>query len=62
MGQEQKKKVCPACNGEKVIEGKCECSSEWRGNQAGEEWQDCECTPTIPCPTCKGTGFVQADA
>ncbi|HBI16080.1 MAG TPA: ankyrin [Desulfobulbaceae bacterium] len=61
MSQDQKK-VCPTCNGAKEIAGSCECSSEWRGSQVGEEWQDCQCTPTIPCPTCNGTGFVKADA
>lgn len=53
------KKVCPECNGEKVIRGTCECSSEWRGTMAGDEWNDCQCVPQVICPVCKGTGFVE---
>ena len=60
MRQEQKK-VCPTCNGTKEIPGRCECNAEWRGNQVGDEWQDCQCAPTTPCPACNGTGFVTTD-
>lgn len=58
---EEKKTVCPDCNGKKEIEGTCVCNSEWRGSQIGDEWEDCHCTPTIPCPTCNGTGSVDAE-
>jgi hypothetical protein len=54
------KKVCPECNGEKVIQGTCECNSEWRGSKVGEEWNDCQCVPQVVCPVCKGTGFVES--
>lgn len=57
---EEKKTVCPDCNGKGQIEGTCVCDSEWRGSQVGDEWEDCHCTPTIPCPTCHGTGYVPA--
>jgi len=56
------KKLCPTCNGKKEMEGQCECNSEWRGNQVGDDWEDCQCTPSTPCPTCKGTGYVSSDA
>lgn len=56
MDKEQK--VCPTCQGEKVIDGECQCSSEWRGNQEGDEWEDCKCTPSKECPTCRGKGYV----
>lgn len=52
------KKVCPTCNGKKVIPGTCECDSEWRGTQSDNEWAECQCTPEVECPACKGTGFV----
>ena len=52
------KKVCPTCQGTKVIAGICECNMEWRGNQKGDEWEDCQCTPEQECPTCSGTGVV----
>jgi len=61
MSQEQKK-VCPTCNGKKEIEGKCECNSEWRGNQVEGEWEDCQCTPSITCPTCGGSGYIASEA
>ncbi len=53
------KKMCPECNGEKVIRGTCECSSEWRGTKIGDDWNDCQCVPQLTCPLCKGTGFVE---
>jgi len=55
---QQTKKVCPTCQGKKVISGICECSMEWRGTQKGDEWEDCQCTPEQECQTCSGTGFV----
>ncbi len=54
----EEKKTCPTCQGKKVIAGICECSSEWRGTQADDEWQDCQCTPELECPTCHGTGYA----
>ena len=54
--------VCPTCNGNKILEGNCECSMEWRGTQVGDEWEDCQCTPDQPCPTCSGTGYVDQEA
>ena len=59
MTQEKENKVCPNCQGKKIIPGVCECSSEWRGTQTGEDWDDCQCTPEQKCPTCNGTGFVK---
>lgn len=55
---EQEKKTCPTCQGEKVVEGECQCSSEWSGTHVGDEWQDCQCTPKQECPTCRGEGYV----
>ncbi|MEN8135988.1 MAG: ankyrin [Thermodesulfobacteriota bacterium] len=52
------KKICPTCEGKKVVEGVCECNMEWRGTQQGDDWQDCQCTPELPCKACSGTGFV----
>ena len=54
----EKKKICPTCQGKKVIPGVCECSSEWRGQQNDDEWQECQCTPEQECPTCKGSGYA----
>jgi hypothetical protein len=54
----EKKKPCPTCQGEKFIEGECQCSSEWRGSQIGDEFQECQCTPKLECPTCHGSGYV----
>ena len=61
MAQETKKIVCPTCQGEKVVKGVCQCSMEWRGTQVGDEWQDCQCTPELECPTCHGSGYVNSD-
>ena len=56
---ESNKKVCPVCQGKKVVPGTCECNSEWRGSQVGDEWSDCQCVPEQECPTCNGTGYVE---
>ena len=58
---EEGKKQCSICNGKKVVGGVCECSTEWRGTQQGDEWEDCQCTPEEECPACQGTGYVDAD-
>jgi len=58
--EQDKKKVCPTCEGKKVIEGVCECSMEWRGTQGENGWEDCQCTPEQECPTCHGTGFIKS--
>lgn len=50
------KKPCPTCQGNKIIEGVCEVSSEWRGNQNEDILDDMQCTPDEECPTCKGKG------
>jgi len=50
--------VCPRCEGKKIIYGTCECDSEWRGQETDDGWMDCQCTPDLECPTCKGAGFV----
>ena len=50
--------ICPTCQGRKVTEGVCECSSEWRGTQSDNDWEDCQCTPELTCATCEGTGVV----
>jgi hypothetical protein len=59
MSEEKIKKECPECCGEKVIAGTCVCNSEWRGSQAGDDWDECQCTPELPCPTCNSSGFVE---
>ena len=56
---EKMKKICPLCNGEKIIKGSCSCNMEWRGNQKGDDWEDCLCTPDQECSTCSGTGLVE---
>lgn len=53
------KKVCPECKGRKMIPGVCVCNSEWRGNQVGDDWDDCQCAREQECPTCKGTGHIE---
>lgn len=58
--KEKNKKVCPTCNGKKVIKGTCTCDMEWRGTQTGDDWEDCHCTPDQKCPTCAGTGYIKA--
>lgn len=57
---DENKTVCPACQGKKVIAGTCECNMEWRGTQGQDNWQDCQCTPEVQCPTCQGTGYVDS--
>lgn len=59
---ERKKKVCPACQGTKIIKGECVCDMEWRGTQQGDDWEDCQCTPDQKCKTCHGKGYVETDA
>jgi hypothetical protein len=54
---EQSKKVCPTCQGKKIIEGVCEVSSEWRGSQNDDILDDMQCTPDEKCPTCEGSGY-----
>ena len=54
----KEKKVCPQCNGEKVIPGNCVCDMEWRGTQGDESWDDCQCEKEVTCPTCNGTGYI----
>ncbi len=51
-------KVCPECAGEKKIGGTCECNMEWRGNQQGDDWEDCLCSKEVDCPVCNGAGFI----
>lgn len=57
--EEKEKKVCPGCQGRKVISGTCTCDMEWRGNQRDKEWDDCICSPEQECPVCQGTGHVE---
>ncbi len=52
------KKVCPKCNGHKLIVGQCECNSEWRSSDDEDGFDDCRCEPDQECPVCKGTGKV----
>jgi DnaJ-class molecular chaperone len=49
---EPKTHPCPTCQGKKVIEGVCETSPEWQG----EDDDGMVCTPETKCPTCQGTG------
>ena len=58
---EETKKICPECQGKKVIKGTCVCDMEWRGTQTGDDWEDCQCTPDVECPVCHGTGYVKED-
>ena len=58
MSQQESTKLCPICQGKKMIPGVCECDMEWRGNKTGDDWEDCQCTPDADCPTCQGTGYV----
>lgn len=55
----ESKKICPTCNGKKIIQGNCECNMEWRGSERDDGWEDCICEPDRECPDCKGTGFVE---
>lgn len=54
----QERTLCPVCEGKKVIPGTCECSSEWRGTQEGEDWEECQCSEEVQCSNCDGTGYV----
>lgn len=60
MSQENKK-ICPVCQGKKVVAGTCECNAEWRGTQKGDDWEECQCSPEQPCAMCMGIGFVDID-
>ncbi len=56
----EEKKVCPTCQGKKVIEGVCESSSEWSGAGGGEIFvDDMGYTPTEKCPIYNGTGLAK---
>ena len=57
--EQKKKETCSACQGKKIIEGVCECNTEWRGNQNDNEWEDCQCTPDQECPECQGKGYIE---
>jgi RecJ-like exonuclease len=59
MTEKKTRKKCPECGGKKIIPGVCECNVEWRGSQVDGEWNECKCTPDIPCPICNGTGFIE---
>lgn len=61
MQGKENQKVCPDCNGKKVISGTCTCDMEWRGTQSGDDWEDCQCTPDQKCPTCDGKGYIEAE-
>lgn len=52
---EEKRTPCPTCQGKKIIEGVCETSSEW----SGENEDNMQCTPDQVCPTCKGKGYEE---
>ena len=52
------KKICPRCNGKKIIEGQCECNMEWRSSDGDGGLEDCQCEPEQECPLCKGVGVV----
>ncbi len=55
------KKICPLCQGKKVVTGTCECNAEWRGTQKGEDWEECQCSPEQQCVMCKGSGYIDSD-
>lgn len=57
----EKKEICPVCQGKKVVAGTCECNSEWRGTQKGDDWEDCRCAPEQQCVMCGGTGTIDSD-
>ncbi|MCB2182435.1 MAG: ankyrin [Desulfobulbaceae bacterium] len=53
-------KICPECNGEKIIKGICTCDMEWRGSNKEDDWEDCQCTPDTTCHLCNGKGVIQS--
>ena len=53
------KKICPDCQGKKIIVGTCECNPEWRQTDENGVVDDCICEPDKECPTCGGTGYVE---
>ncbi|MBU0481763.1 MAG: ankyrin [Proteobacteria bacterium] len=55
----ERNRICPTCQGKKYLEGNCECNMEWRGNQKGDDWEDCRCTPKLECSACSGTGYLK---
>ncbi|MEN8198904.1 MAG: ankyrin [Thermodesulfobacteriota bacterium] len=57
MEKTRTKKECSACGGRKIVPGTCVCDSEWRGTQVDGDWNDCQCNPDEPCPTCDGKGY-----
>ena len=57
---EDKKQLCTACAGKKVLKGECVCDMEWRGSGKGDDWEECQCTPDWECTVCSGTGYVDA--
>lgn len=60
------KKICPECQGQKIIPGTCECSVEWRGtlqgSVEGDEWDECQCSQSEQCPVCLGVGYLEDEA
>ena len=54
----ESKKICPMCNGKKLVKGQCECDMEWRSSDGENNLEDCKCEPDQECPACKGTGFI----
>lgn len=56
---EEEHKPCPTCQGQKIISGICETSSEWRGNDGDDPLDDSQCTPDQECPTCLGKGYEE---
>jgi hypothetical protein len=54
----ESKIMCPRCGGKKVVDGNCECNSEWRGSDGEDGWGDCRCEPEQVCPDCNGTGII----
>lgn len=59
------KKVCPECQGQKIIPGTCVCNMEWRGTLqgtvAGDEWDECQCNESEKCPLCLGVGYIEEE-
>ena len=59
MTEKKTTKECPLCSGDKKLGGTCECNSEWRGTQDGDDWNECQCSPEQVCPNCNGTGVIE---